>query len=712
MSEILTGATFLIVVVILLRSLTKGRISMRFRYGLWFIVMLRLVVPVSFGSSPLSVMNLAWRWPDDMVKETGTVSKEGSAYGRQKDEAAGSSWLAGKEEERMAGDRDASATAAQSQRDRINQAAESQISGTGISAADGEIQHGYLAGWEYDKGLRFRIRFVWIAGILIVGGYMLTGRLRFGSYLHRMRVEIPAEELPEFWDRRLKERRICVYQVAGLPSPCLVGRSIYIEPQLLQEKDKLGHVLSHEYAHAVQGDVLWSFMRSLLCAVYWFYPLAWIAAYEAKRDSELACDERAIMILGDPQRFAYGRTLLDLLSVRAERAGYPKSALNMGGCEKSVKERILMIAGNNRKKSRTVTVLVILSAMIICSCAFVGAADTGTGETILLTNEGSLGNGGSLSESRDEVEQPEEVQDMQSEPEEEEEDTVQQQAENRRQEEYRRDEADVEAFGAEHAAFQQVLDRMDDTALASAESMDYAAYYDYLFEGADFPMLDGHWYLLPQKEETGIAFYGLYTQGYGFRGMKIKVGDDVNTFDQPWMPAPFPINTLILEESETDGMPRSFAFELCMVNSGTRERWQLYVADRYDTGTIELYSFREEDCREQLKDQKILLRVDQETAKVELVCEGDIVGTVDISQYQDDTVEEAVWDDELTGYLLEDGRITFVTEIGLKTVDGEVRYQGLPLIDFPVEIGSFGEREFTLDKPRVDENRVSVKLNR
>lgn len=699
MSEILTGATFLILVVMLLRCLTRDRISMSFRYGLWLIVMIRFIVPVSFGSSPFSILNLAWRWPDDIVRDAEKILDREAAYAQQVDEVIGNGQMTGP---------DGTAAGSTVGEDTTGD----DTVGNNAMGDGGEP----VAGLVHRRQLQSLVRSIWIVGILAVGGYMLAGQLRFGKYLHCMREKVPAEELPEFWHRQPGARRMQVYQAAGLPSPCLVGHNIYIEPRLLQEKDKLSHVLAHEYAHALQGDALWSFMRSVLCAVYWFWPFVWLAAYEAKRDSELACDEHAIVLLGESQRFAYGRTLLDLLSGRTQNSGYPGAALNMGGREKNVKERILMIVGKKRNSTTTAAV-VILAAMLTCSCAFTGAATAGTGETILLTNEGSLGTGAAAAEGREATGgqmqgQSEKVQDVQPGQGEQEEDTLQPKTEEIRQEEGRPDGSDEEALGAEHAAFWRALDRLEDGDLASAEPVDQAAYHDYLLKGAEFPMQDGKWYQLPQREEQGIDFYGLYTKDFGFRGLKIKVGDDVNTFDLPWLPTSFQIDTLVLEESEKDGMPRSFAFQMCVVNTGTSERWRLYVADRYDTGTIDLQPFREEDCREQLKNQNIILRVDQNTAVVDLLCEGEAVA-VDISQYCGDKVEEAVWDDELTGYLLEEDQITFITGIGLKVAgSGELRYQGLPLIDFPVEIGSFGERRFVLGRPYVDDKMVSVRFNR
>ena len=47
----------LLLVVIALRYLLRGKISLRMQYALWLLVLVRLLVPVSFGASDLSVMN-------------------------------------------------------------------------------------------------------------------------------------------------------------------------------------------------------------------------------------------------------------------------------------------------------------------------------------------------------------------------------------------------------------------------------------------------------------------------------------------------------------------------------------------------------------------------------------------------------------------------------------------------------------------------------
>ena len=720
MGEILISATVLILIIMILRSVTKGKISMRFRYALWLVVALRLMIPVSFGSSSFSVMNLALKGLDytGRMAETVWTQRQVEAC---KDGGTGEAGEAAEGGMNAAG----SVGMTDEHRQILNGGnAYPYVSDPGTAVLpDGNTGKQNLPGYNLMvmTVIRFRLMVIWGIGMLVTGGYLLICHIRFVRFLRRMRREVPAAKLPEAWSRRIEVWRMHIYVVKGLPSPCLVGRDIYMEPQMLQGKNKLRHILAHEYMHARQGDAFWAFLRSMLCAVYWFYPLAWVAAYASKKDSELACDEGVIRLLGEAERFAYGRTLLDLLSKQPERCGYEGVVWIMGGRKSHVRERVSVIAG---KGTRSKAVAFFAAAVMFLGggCAFGGAeaedipAGRNTGEFIMTNSAGAADSNAGVTRELNEGGQADREQQDAAFGENEEEG---QSTKHRAQEEYERDAADVAAFGEEQQIFEQLLYSMDDGGLASAANVDLDEYADYLYEGADCPMEDGKWYVLPQlhADETGIEFYGLYTEKYGCRGMKIRIGDDVNTFDQPWQPVSDRMSVVILEASEEDGMPGSFAFNMCVANSSSSEIWRLYVADRYDTGTIELFSFTEDDYRKQRDTQKMSIRVGQAEEKADLVDEADaVIDTVDISRYAKEDVKEAVWDDGTVGFSLEEegeSRIALITGIGLKESGSDkIFYQGLPLISFPVEIGNFGERKFTLGRPYVSRQYISGKLNR
>ena len=51
----IVSSSVLILVVIALRYVLRGKLSLRMQYALWLLVLVRLLVPVSFGASDLSV---------------------------------------------------------------------------------------------------------------------------------------------------------------------------------------------------------------------------------------------------------------------------------------------------------------------------------------------------------------------------------------------------------------------------------------------------------------------------------------------------------------------------------------------------------------------------------------------------------------------------------------------------------------------------------
>ena len=57
--EWILGSTALILAVLLVRAALGRRTGARLRYGLWLLVLLRLLLPVSFGHSAASPANLA-----------------------------------------------------------------------------------------------------------------------------------------------------------------------------------------------------------------------------------------------------------------------------------------------------------------------------------------------------------------------------------------------------------------------------------------------------------------------------------------------------------------------------------------------------------------------------------------------------------------------------------------------------------------------------
>ena len=83
---------------------------------------------------------------------------------------------------------------------------------------------------------------------------------------------------------------------AGLPA--VVGlRARIVLPVDFEARygaDERALILAHERIHLARRDVLGNALLAALRCVYWFNPLAWIAADRFRRDQELACDETVV----------------------------------------------------------------------------------------------------------------------------------------------------------------------------------------------------------------------------------------------------------------------------------------------------------------------------------------------------------------------------------------------------------------------------------
>ena len=355
MKEILITATVLILGILLIRRIFRGRISSRLQYALWIIVALRLLIPVSaqIDLGPLTKLRLM-----DLVKQV-EVSR-------------------GDVVERL--DKPIPIVV-------DSQSTLYRLIGTDVQKAEMEEALNnmpadgptviFMAGTLGFTWLDV-LGSLWAVGMLAVGLWIVVSNIRFSRSLKKTRrpFTLTEEETAcleaiggqKLFGKNGKGRLPQMYLAEEISSPCLYGwpgrEVIYLTADVEKDPGKLRHVLVHELVHKKHGDSFWALLRSVLVTIYWFHPLVWVAAACSKRDCELACDEEALLLLGEKERIPYGETLLSIITKKGRFSDLVCTATTMTGSGKSVKERIEFIVTKPKVFYAAVAAVLLLTAVI------------------------------------------------------------------------------------------------------------------------------------------------------------------------------------------------------------------------------------------------------------------------------------------------------------------------------------------------------------
>lgn len=322
MTNWIISSSILIIAVLFLRRILKGRISLRIQYAIWLLVAVRLLIPFNFGSTFLSIENYT-------------------------------SQLTEYETENNVTDAVASPPVIENEyKVKIYDNVVPQ--GTSIHADRSESLNDSV-----DRNNILKI--IWIVGMIGVGSTFVISNLIFTRKVKFSRRRVIADcELP-------------VYISDKIDTPCLFHifrPTIYITNNVAKHEKLLIHTISHELTHYHQGDLIWNIVRCICLIIHWYNPLVWIAAIISKQDCELACDETTIKKLGEQDRLEYGKTLIQLTSHKTAELFVASTTMTSG--KRVLKERIHLIA----KKPRTTFIgctLLIVTLLIVTGCTFTSA---------------------------------------------------------------------------------------------------------------------------------------------------------------------------------------------------------------------------------------------------------------------------------------------------------------------------------------------------
>jgi len=337
-------ATVIVGLILAIQVLLRNRLAPRWRYSLWLVLVVRLVLPW-MPESPASVFNLFRYVPSHKI--AAPVNRYWNTLGT----------------ERLVVEFTAFAPEA-----------------TSAQPSVGAANAGTIGLQEIVLGL-------WLLGAMLFAAHIVLENVRFWRKVRR--ASTPADaRMAALVDRcqRLLGVRTPIRLVAtdAVTSPALYGcvRPSLLLPRALAESgdlEALRHVFLHELAHVKRHDLWMNCLTALLQALHWFNPVLWYAFHRMRLDREPACDALALSCLEAEESREYGQTILDIL----EHAYRTRRVPGMAGIledRSQLKRRILLIAGFSRRSYRWsfVAALALATAAVLGLTKAGGAPSTST----------------------------------------------------------------------------------------------------------------------------------------------------------------------------------------------------------------------------------------------------------------------------------------------------------------------------------------------
>lgn len=210
------------------------------------------------------------------------------------------------------------------------------------------------------------ITLIWTIGFAAVVSRLILGTARLSAISGEAEL-FRSNLLPEIKERLGLPDSIEVKSGSRVAMPMTWG---VIDPTVLLPddavswpEDRLRAVLTHELIHVKRHDCATSILAHLACALYWFHPLAWLAAARFRRERECACDD-AVLQLGS-RASDYAAHLLDLArSLGATRNRIPAVAMAQVSDLESRLKSLLNPSVDRRTPGRRGLMLASIAAVV------------------------------------------------------------------------------------------------------------------------------------------------------------------------------------------------------------------------------------------------------------------------------------------------------------------------------------------------------------
>lgn len=326
-----------------LRAVMKKRLPSSFYYYAWFLVLIRMALPLP-GLMPAPS-------PQAEPASVSAVVEPESLWSEPEQTYTAVGWRTTAAETGIGGGETAGSAAAAESEKLSRKALVLEAGVVWIKSA--------LTAPVFWTGL-------WLAGAVLCLGWHVLGYRRFCVALKR--TLRPATDA----DRKLYllihgADKPALYRSTAVQTPMLLGlwKPVLVLPDRIYSPLTLENILRHELTHYRRGDIAFKWFGMAVFSLHWFNPLTGLFCRELDRACELSCDERILRRMTAGEKQNYGETLLTLAADRS----LPRSvvATTFATEKRTLKERLEQIM-TYKKIGKTGLILMLVAVLLMVTC--------------------------------------------------------------------------------------------------------------------------------------------------------------------------------------------------------------------------------------------------------------------------------------------------------------------------------------------------------
>ncbi len=320
------SAALMIVAIIILRALTIERFPKKTFLVLWWIALLRLLIPFSIPS----VMSF-YSWFDPNLP---AVVEQSSAMESTFEPVLD----------------DSSETMENSTQFEMTPIPDTDIEYVEVKPSK-----------SFSENFFDMLPAIWGVGIGVIAAFF---GINYWKGIREFRMSLPVENefVNEWLSSHQLRRNITIRQYDCIHTPLTYGifRPVILLPKesLEQSPSTLNFILTHEWVHIRRFDCVTKILLTAALCIHWMNPLVWVMYLLFNRDIELSCDETVLHLLGRNRRSDYALALIDM---EEQKGGFASFASGFG--RNAIEERIRAIM-----KMKKASLITILAAVVVVAC--------------------------------------------------------------------------------------------------------------------------------------------------------------------------------------------------------------------------------------------------------------------------------------------------------------------------------------------------------